>query len=52
MKKLFLTLALTLLCCSAAFAQKKALSDEQLASGVLPEGILNTRPAPTSAALV
>ena len=48
MKKLFLTLALTLLCCSAAFAQKKALSDEQLASGVLPEGILNTRPAPSS----
>ena len=48
MKKLFLILSLALLFGGGAFAQKKVLTDEQLASGVLPDGILNMRPAPVS----
>ncbi len=48
MKKALLILSLALLLCGQAFAQKKVLTDQDLASGVLPEGILNLRPAPVS----
>ena len=47
MKRLFTICVLALVACCALQAQeKKRLTDEQLASGKLPEGIVNLRPAP------
>ena len=47
MKRLLSVLILALLA-TAVFAQKKHLTDEQIASGNLPEGILNLRLAPVA----